>query len=538
MFFAVIVAVLVGIAVGYFFGRTKKEGRFELANQQKLDLEQQLKDEKARADELRKDFQADHDKVIGLTSDKTHLEKRVDELNAQLTDATNRLQQKDVELSNLKEETARQTENLNAQEKRVKELNSQLTKADDLIRQKDAELNRLKEESVRQVENLNAQEKRINDTTKHYEELRHTTEAAFKNLSNEILEEKRKQLQEGGVKSVQEAINPFKQSLEEFKVRVEAVDKAGSERVSKLEGVISTLTSQTTKVSNEANSLADAIRGGKTQATGQWGEIQLLNVLQLAGLTEGIDYTYQETFASEGSARKDLRTDVMLKLPHERWVVIDSKTTMAAYLDYVKEGDAHSEDVLKRLTESIKSHVLEMEKANYSKNIAKTTGRVVLNTMLMYIPIEEVYLYAMNAKVEGEKPLWDWAQKKGVTLVNSATIIPLAHILADFWEQKRAEKNASEMKKSADKLIEQFAQFIVGKDGFASLGDSLKKVVMAYNTSLGRLATGKGNVLKILKDLSKKGVKIEKLPQEESAREHQVDEEIQASPLNPEVIDS
>ena len=496
MFFAVIVAVLVGIAVGYFFGRTKKEGRFELANQQKLDLELQLKDEKARADELRKVFQTDHDKVIGLTSDKTHLEKRVEELNAQLTDATNRLQQKDVELSNLKEETARQTEN------------------------------------------LNAQEKRINDTTKHYEELRHTTEVAFKNLSNEILEEKRKQLQEGGVKSVQEAINPFKQSLEEFKVRVEAVDKAGSERVSKLEGVISTLTSQTTKVSNEANSLADAIRGGKPHATGQWGEIQLLNVLQLAGLTEGIDYTYQETFASEGSARKDLRTDVMLKLPHNRWVVIDSKTTMAAYLDYAKEGETHSENVLKRLTESIKSHVLEMEKANYSKNIATTTGREVLNTMLMYIPIEEVYLYAMNAKVEGEKPLWDWAQKKGVTLVNSATIIPLAHILADFWEQKRAEKNASEMKKSADKLIEQFAQFLGGKDGFASLGDSLKKAVMAYNTSLGRLATGKGNVLRILKDLSKKGVKIEKLPQEESAREHQVDEEVKSPPSVPEVMDS
>ena len=504
MIYAVIVAVLVGIVVGFFLGRLQKGAPV--------------------ADS------ADHDNVIRLTAEKAQLENLLTALNAKNENATARLEQKDEELSGFKEATIRlTTEKAQLQESDVA-LNRQLAHAKALLDKKTEELTSLKEATERQVANLDAQEKRIQDTTKHYEELRRTTEAAFKNLSNEILEEKRKQLQESGVKSVQEAINPLKQSLEEFKGRVEAVNKAGTERVSKLEGVITNLTNQATQVSNDANSLAEAIRGGKTQATGQWGEIQLLNVLQLAGLTDGVDYTYQETFASEGSARKDLRTDVMLKLPHDRWVVIDSKTTMAAYLDYAKEGDAHSETVLKRLTDSIKNHVLEMEKANYSKNIAKTTGRKVLTTMLMYIPIEEVYLYAMNTKVEGEKPLWDWAQKKGVTLVNSATVIPLAHVLADFWEQKRAEKNASEMKKSADKLIVQFAQVLEGKDGLTNLGDALKKAVMAYNTSLGRLATGKGNVLKILRDLSEKGVKIEKLPQEESIIEHQVDEEVKVTP--------
>jgi DNA recombination protein RmuC len=293
---------------------------------------------------------------------------------------------------------------------------------------------------------------------------------------------------------------------------VETANKDDIERTTSLKKEIEHLVAQTNLVSSEADKLATAIRAD-AQVTGQWGEIQLKRVLELGGLEETIDYQYQETFASPGSGRLDMRTDILIKMPEDRWLVIDAKTTMAAYADYVGENGERNSEAIGRIVNSLVEHVKEMRKADYHKKLEVTTGKRLLPVMFMYIPFEEVYLIAMKTQIdgtEGKIPLRDWAWKNNIVFVNASGLMPIVRMLAELWARDKSEKKVLKIKEAAEDMIGKFKLFLDGsankKDGFLSIGASLRQAVHAYNESLKRLSDGNGSVMKKLNDLKDMGV--------------------------------
>lgn len=360
-------------------------------------------------------------------------------------------------------------------------------------------------EATQRVANESAA-KRIEDMEAHYRTLLAESKIQFKALSAEALKENREEFAKSGVEGMKTISDSIKQDIGEFKKRLNEVNEQDVGRTATMKAEIKNLLEQTSAVSAEANNLAKAIRGN-AQVTGQWAEMQLKKVLELGGLEETVDYTYQETFASPDSTRKNQRTDVLVKLPDNRWLVIDSKATVDSYVELsaAEEGSDDYESAYAKIVKSLKAHVDEIAKADYAKNVEKTQGVKVHEKMLMYIPFEEVYLIAMKAKSDGERLLRDWAWEKGVLIVNSSCLLPIVTMLARLWEQNKADKKAREIIDEAEKLMDKCSSFV---DGFVKLGGNIEDAVKAYNASLKLLATGNGCVMKKLADINELGVKM------------------------------
>ena len=370
-----------------------------------------------------------------------------------------------------------------------------------------------------------AEREKVEALKLQYAETMRQAESRFKTLAQEILEDRGRKMQADGEKGMRSIAEGVENSIREFKARIEKINSETVERSGKLDERISGLISQTNQVSDQANRLAEAIRG-EAQVTGLWGEMQLKKVLELGGLQESVDYTYQETFASCGSGHKDIRTDVLVKMTDGRWLVVDAKTTMAAYVDYKASSEPAEKGICReRIVESLQRHVEEMKSADYRKKLEQATGKKVLNTMLMYIPFDEVYLIAMKAEttIGRERVLLrDWALKNGIVFINATGLLPVARMLCDFWSTAKAEKRAGEIKAAAEALVDKFRMFISGKDGFADLGNHLAAAVRSYNSSLGRLSKGPGNIVKRISAFEDMGVDTGNFPAEDEVASREV----------------
>ncbi len=394
-----------------------------------------------------------------------------------------------------------QAANQRAYDRIVADLNAKLAEAHMLVATERKRANDLELDRVHAEEERLAAKKLINDFELRFKMLRDTTESQFKVLSESVLAERSEKLKSEGGEAIAKILDPLKSEIEKFRKRVDEVNSEDATRAGKLDERIAKLVADTNSVSERANELARAIRG-QAQVTGAWGEVQLRRVIELAGLVENVDYTYQETMSGEGEGRKNLRMDVCVKLPGERKIVIDSKTTMEAFVEYAAAGEGEREEPLKRIVESVKSHIREIAQANYAKN-----QKGAFKDTLMYIPFEEVYLIAMKAEISvgGERKLLrDYARENDVLIVNSVTLLPVLELVEQMWALDNADAKAHKITAAAEALIEKFLNF---KDSFDGIGRNLGRLVDEYNKAAGQLGGGPGNIVKRLNDLKELGVK-------------------------------
>ena len=382
---------------------------------------------------------------------------------------------------------------------------------------------------------LQAERDKVAELRRQYDVTLQKTEDRFKALAQSILDDRSAKLQREGEKGMQGIADVLKADIQAFRDRIEKINSETAERSGKLDERILGLVRQTNAVSEQANNLADAIRG-EAQVTGAWGEMQLKRVLELGGLQETVDYTYQETFASTRAERKDLRTDVLVKMTDDRWMVIDAKTTLAAYMDLIQGGNSAA-DARQRVVDSLQKHVEEMKTAAYHRKLQDVTGKRILNTMLMYIPLDEVYLIAMKAEVKvggGKRLLRDYALENDVVFINSSGLLPVVRMLADFWSVEKSNRKSQEIRRAAEALVEKFRLFLEGSrgDGFLDLGTQLAAVVRSYNESAKRLASGPGNILKKVADLKDMGIATDALPVSEKVEARQISD----LPSPPEMV--
>ena len=319
----------------------------------------------------------------------------------------------------------------------------------------------------------------------------------FKNLANDILEEKSKRFSEQNQQSLGQLLDPLKTKLHEFQGKVEQVYVQEGKDRSALAEQVRQLMELNKTVSQEANNLTKALKGSnKTQ--GNWGELVLERVLESSGLRKGEEYDVQESHTLEDGRR--LQPDVVVHLPEDRHLVIDAKATLVAYEDYANaEDDKHREAALKRHLDAVRSHIKGLSDKNYQD----LYGLKSLDFVLMFVPIEPAFMLA----VTHDRELYMDAWNKNVLLVSPSTLLFVVRTVANLWRQEAQTRNAQDIAKRGAELYDKLAGFV---EDMESLGTRLNQAQKDYDGAINKLSTGRGNVIRQAEMLKKLGVKPSK----------------------------
>ena len=323
----------------------------------------------------------------------------------------------------------------------------------------------------------------------------------FENLANKILEEKSEKFTLVNKQNLDTLLKPLGENLESFKKRVnEVYENEARERYS-LNSTIKLMLEQTTKVSQEANNLANALKG-QTKTQGDWGEMILERILEDSGLTKDREYFKQQTIKNEDG--ESLRPDFTLKLPGNQLVIIDSKVSLNAY---EKMNSSESAEEKAQLTTlhigSIKRHIDDLSRKRYD-HISES-----LDFTIMFIPIEPAFLIA----VQHDQNLWNYAYSRHVILVSPTNLIAFLKLISDLWKRDDLSQNALKISEAGARLYDKLVGFI---DNLEKVGKNIDFAQKTYNDAFAQLYTGRGNLIKRAEDLKNMGLqnKINKsLPQ-------------------------
>jgi len=359
----------------------------------------------------------------------------------------------------------------------------------------------LKVDQARKDEALESERKRIADMTRHYQETKDAAKAEFETLSQKILDERSAKLKTEGNEQLKGVVDGLAKDIKAFQDKIAASDVESARNNTSLQEKIAQLVGQTNAVTAQACNLADAIRG-EAQLTGEWGEIQLKRVLESAGMHEGSGFTYQETFIDPEGKRK--RTDFIVKMPGGRSLIIDSKATVQSALDYhaAKTKDEKAA-ALKSIIASVETHIAEIIDARYPGAVPNS-----FPTVLMYIPVDEVYILAMKSKLSAQNStelVREYAARNNIVIVNSASVVPAVRLIQMMWADDAASQNAKEIVKAAQELLRRCNAFV---ENFLTIGEKLVEVRDVYDNVKAKLihAPGAQSIPKAVENLVSLGV--------------------------------
>ncbi|MDD3100487.1 MAG: DNA recombination protein RmuC [Bacteroidales bacterium] len=374
-------------------------------------------------------------------------------------------------------------------------INSKLRSKDVEIKEKDAEV-RGKETEIRDLASgIASARTALKLKEEELEKMQEKLTLQFENLANRILEVNTQKFELKSQQSMQQLLKPLGEQILEFKKKVEDTHIEDTRQRSTLEERIRGLIEQTNVMSAQANNLAEALKGSpKTQ--GNWGEMILERILEQSGLERDTHYVMQESFRNEQG--NILYPDVVIHLPGERVIVVDSKVSLVAYERYA--SGASAEEQQPALTEhllSMKKHIDELAAKQYDN------FRGSLDFVMMFIPVEPAYLIA----IQQDPSLWSYAYRKRIVLISPTNLIACLKLMSDLWSREMQNKNAMMIAKRGELLLKKFENFV---DTLYVLGGSIKKSQEAYDTAMGQLREGQGNLIGQANKLRELGVKAYK----------------------------
>jgi DNA recombination protein RmuC len=316
----------------------------------------------------------------------------------------------------------------------------------------------------------------------------------FKNLANDILEEKSKRFSETNRQGLETLLNPLKEKIGEFQAKVEqAYDKESRERLT-LQGEIKRLAELNVQVSEDAGNLTRALKGD-AKAQGTWGELVLERLLESSGLRVNEEYVVQKSFLNEDDRRS--KPDVVVNLPEKRHVIIDSKVSLTAYDRYVgAEDETGRQSALRQHVLSVRTHVMELSAKNYQN----LYGLESLDFVLMFVPVESACMLAMQS----EREMFLDALRKNVLIVSPSSLIGVLRTIAHIWRQEYQNRNAKELARQCAALYDKFVGFVADLD---DVGRKLKATQDSFEAAKGKLSTGKGNLIRQAERIRSLGVK-------------------------------
>ena len=324
----------------------------------------------------------------------------------------------------------------------------------------------------------------------------------FENLANRIFEDKGKSLTDYNREHIVNLLQPFKEQLQSFRARVDELHESDTARSAKLIEQVKQLHQLSNKVSDEANHLANAIKGeAKTQ--GDWGELIVERILEASGLERGREF---ETQVGKRTADGTLqKPDFIVHLPGEKAVIVDSKVSLTAYERFANtEHQSDKEDALAEHLQSVRNHIKELETKDYSQLL----GNKTLDFVIMCIPIEPAYQVAF---LNDKKLIYDLA-KGNVVISGPTTLMITLKLIAQIWRRENENKNSEDIANRAGRIYDQVALIV------EAMQDAQKKltgVSESFDLAMKRLTAGKGNLIGRVEMIRKLGAKVKKqLPHE------------------------
>ena len=380
-------------------------------------------------------------------------------------------------------------------EAKIADLSQDLKKERDFSVAQQNEINDHKQKIAEFTANMIFLNEKLTNQKTEVEELQKTAHLQFEKIANKLFEEKTFKFTETNKTNIEILLSPLKEDINKFKTKVEETyDKESKQRFS-LEEKVKDLIEQTNKVSAEANNLATALKG-KPQKRGSWGEMILERILESSGLTKDIEYFIQQTIKDEEG--NDIRPDVIVKLPDERAIIIDSKVSLIAYDKFVATEDA--EEQRNHLNEHITSMYMHIDKLSSKRYDYYDTS---LDFTMMFVPIEPAYLIAM----QGDVDLWSKAYSKRILLISPTNLIACLKLISDLWRREWQNKNAKQIVSAGEALYEKFVGFT---QSFEEIGKNIKASQDKYDKALGQLKDGKGNLVNQAIKLKNLGLKSDK----------------------------
>jgi len=319
----------------------------------------------------------------------------------------------------------------------------------------------------------------------------------FKNLANEILEDKSKRFTEQNAANLDALLKPLQTKLTEFKEQVNtSYGNEARERFA-LKSEIERLANLNLRMSDETRSLTHALKGD-SKVQGNWGELVLESILESSGLRKGEEYVVQDSHTQTDGSR--LQPDVVVKLPEGRSLVVDSKVSITAYARYVETTDPIiAEQELAAHIQSLRQHIQGLSSKNYSS----LYGVGSVDFVLMFLPIEPAFLLALKTA----PTLYQEALAKNIVLVCPSTLMATLRTVAHLWRQDHQNRNALEIAKQCGTLYDKFVGFV---DDLEKLGQRLDQAQTSYHDAFNKLKSGKGNLIRTAEKVRELGVKPSK----------------------------
>jgi DNA recombination protein RmuC len=432
-------------------------------------------------------------------AEKMQLQQRADELAAQLAAGRTELEKVQAESAGRAgfESLAAERQNTIAQMAAERE-----ALRADLASRAAVEAQALAHVSGLQAE-LKAERAALAEKLALLESAKQTLANQFEALAGKILDEKSKSFSEGSQKELGTLLTPLKTQIEDFRKKVEEAQSDSKTGVARLEGLIGNLGSLNLQLAEEAKNLTTALRGS-AKAQGDWGEFILRDLLEKAGLREGEQYSFQQSFtglASEDDEKsKSARTDVIVYLPGGRNLIIDSKVSLLAYTDYANAATDDERTVaLKSHLASVRAHIAGLSKAGYHK----LPGVESPDFVVMFVPVEPAFLMAL----QGDTGLWADAYAQGILLVGPTTLLYVIRIVNVLWQQELQARSVRDVMNRGSELYDKFVNFV---SDLQAVGKSLRTADMSYANAMRKLSEGRGNLVRQVEMLKQLGIRTSK----------------------------
>ena len=328
-------------------------------------------------------------------------------------------------------------------------------------------------------------------------EAKTTLSDQFKNLANEILEEKSKRFAEQNQQNLDTLLKPLQEKLTDFRKQVDDTYQSEARERFALKQEVEKLAGLNIRMTDETRALTNALKGeSKTQ--GDWGELVLETILENSGLRKGEEYLVQDSHTVDDGSR--LQPDVVIRLPESKHLVIDSKVSITAYTRYMQADDDSTK------TAELNSHVLSIKQhiqGLSAKNYQDLYGVGSIDFVLMFIPVEPAFLAAMRHAPD----IYQEALKKNIVMVCPSTLLATVRTVAHLWRQEHQNRNAQEIARQCAMLYDKFVGFVEDLD---KVGQRLEQAQTSYSDAVGKLKTGRGNLIRTAENVKKLGVKPNK----------------------------
>lgn len=331
------------------------------------------------------------------------------------------------------------------------------------------------------------------------ERLQREAQLQFNELATKIFDDKARKSDD----RLNEILNPLKENIERLKKEINDRSIKDSENHASLREQIGLLRDLNTQIGKDATYLANALKGNNS-IQGNWGEQMLEHILSTSGLVKGEQFEVQVTKDDAGNTLTNetgnrLRPDVIVHLPDEKDIIIDSKVSFRAYVDYVNATDEKTQqEKLREHAISVKKHVDELATKSYQDYVRKAGDFV-----MMFIPNEGAYLAAMHA----DSHLWEYAYDKRVVIISPTHLISVLKLVSQLWGHDKQTKNALKIAEEAGKLYDRFVDFT---EYMRNIDKGITNARQAYDKAMSKLQDGRGNILRQVETLQELGAKAKK----------------------------